>query len=100
MISAIICYCLCTYLFSTSCFHLNVGAVVLEFNIKRKMEMTVLPPAPNWYSAQILCSSNKGYVAYGAKNNIVVLKCKPQNHFIELTNLGKNEGEDQGKHYQ
>ena len=51
-------------------------------------------------SAQILCSSNKGYVAYGAKNNIVVLKCKPQNHFTELKNVEKNEGEDQGKHYQ
>ena len=47
--------------------------------------MTVLPPAPNWFSAQILSSTPKGYVAYGAKNSIVVLKCKPQSHFCNTT---------------
>lgn len=47
--------------------------------------MTVLPPAPNWFSAQILSSTSKGYVAYGAKNSIVVLKCKPQSHFCNTT---------------
>ena len=58
--------------------------------------MTVLPPAPNWYSAQILNSTNKGYVAYGAKNSIVVLKCKPQSHFCDITNEEKNTI---GNHY-
>ena len=56
--------------------------------------MTVLPPAPNWFSAQILSSTIKGYVAYGAKNSIVVLKCKPQSHFGHST---YEENEDIGK---
>ena len=59
--------------------------------------MTVLPPAPNWFSAQILSSTIKGYVAYGAKNSIVVLKCKPQAHFCN--NTTKEENEHIGKYY-
>ena len=51
--------------------------------------MTVLPPAPNWFAAQILCSSSKGFIAFGARNSVVILKCKPQTHFT-----GKNNSED------
>ena len=61
--------------------------------------MTVLPPAPNWFSAQILSSTEKGYVAYGAKNSIVVLKCRPQLHFCGTKDIGNgtNENKAQGK---
>ena len=44
--------------------------------------MAVLPPAPNWFSAQILRSSDDGHVAFGAKNSVVVLQCKPKAHFV------------------
>ena len=57
--------------------------------------MTVLPPAPNWFSAQILCSTDKGYVAYGAKNGIVVLKCKPQQHFCVTNDAMRDEKQNQ-----
>ena len=53
--------------------------------------MAVLPPAPNWFSAQILRSSDKGYVAFGAKNSVVVLKCRPQIHFTGDKNIGNSE---------
>ena len=38
---------------------------------------TVLPPAPSWYSPQILRSSADGRVAYGSKNVLVVLTPRP-----------------------
>ena len=57
--------------------------------------MTVLPPAPNWFSAQILCSTDKGHVAYGAKNGIVVLKCKPQEHFCGMNDDTQNKNEEE-----
>ena len=44
--------------------------------------MAVLPPAPNWFSAQILRCSDDGHVAFGAKNSVVVLKCRPKAHFV------------------
>ena len=53
--------------------------------------MAVLPPAPNWFSAQILRSSDKGYVAFGAKNSVVVLKCRPQIHFTGEKNISNSE---------
>ena len=70
--------------------------VCLESSNKVIENMTVLPPAPNWFSAQILNSTSKGYVAYGAKNSIVVLKCKPQSHFCDIPNEEKNIN---GKHH-
>ena len=53
--------------------------------------MAMFPPAPNWFSAQILRSSDKGYLAFGAKNSVVVVKCKPQIHFIGTKNIGNGE---------
>ena len=48
---------------------------------------TVLPPAPNWFSAQILRCSTDGHLAYGARHQIVVVRCEPQSHFA-VTNNG------------
>ena len=67
--------------------------------------MAVLPPAPNWFSAQILRSSNDGHVAFGAKNSVVVLQCKPKAHFVggkktfdnPKTTHSKADGNTQGQ---
>jgi len=46
------------------------------------MTSAVLPPAPNWFSAQILrCSDSGSLVAYGAKHCVIVVKCQPEKHF-------------------
>ncbi|KAK6643241.1 hypothetical protein RUM43_004746 [Polyplax serrata] len=38
------------------------------------MEETVFPPSPNWFLPNILASRQDGCVAYGSKNDIVILK--------------------------
>ena len=53
-----------------------------DHNCNSNVTMAVLPPAPNWFSAQILRSSDDGHVAFGAKNSVVVLQCKPKAHFV------------------
>lgn len=40
------------------------------------MNNLVIPPSPNWYLSNIITCNNNGWIAYGARHEVVIVKTK------------------------